>query len=114
MAAKGVAAQQYRVQGEHQAADADAEPLVPLRRGEDVAHDCVVRQQENETDRQIEEIAMNILEQEGPLVFAPVTFARLADGAVGRIGPERLVISPAIGIASESKTAWRPQNQERG
>ena len=40
-----------------------------------------------------------------------IGLARLADGAGGRIGPERLVVGAAIVIAGEAEAAGRPQDQ---
>ena len=56
---------------------------------------------------------MHILHDEREGTFAEIGFARFADGAGRRIGPERFVIRAAVIIAGETKTARRPQNQQR-
>ena len=63
--------------------------------------------------RHIKKVAVDVLEDERKISFAQITFARLADGAVDRVGPKRLVICAAIIIAGETKSAGRPQDQKR-
>ena len=40
-------------------------------------------------------------------------FLRLADGAVGRVLPERLVVGAAVVVAGEPEAARRPEDEER-
>ena len=42
-----------------------------------------------------------------------IALARLADGAGGRIGPERLVVRAAVVVAGEPEAAGHPQDQQR-
>ena len=74
----------------------------------------IVSENENKNHRQIHKIAVDVLDDERERAFADIRFARFADGAVRRVGPERLVIGAAVIITGEPKTRRRPQNQERG
>src|SRR5262249_29888144 len=75
--------------------------------------DRVVGQDDDEQQRDVEEIPVDVLqdEREGPL--AEIRLARLADRAVRRISPERLVVRAAVVIAGDPEAAGRPENQER-
>ena len=56
---------------------------------------------------------MDVLKDQREVALAQIVLARLAHGAIGRIGPERFVISAAIVVAGEAEAARRPQNQQR-
>jgi hypothetical protein len=71
----------------------------------------VVREQADEEDTDVEKVAVDILNDEREGFFAAIFFARLADGAGGRVGPEGLVVGAAIVVASEAEAAGRPQDQ---
>ena len=114
MAAERVAAEEHGVHGEHQRADADPERHLPGRIGEPHRLPDVVGQDEQKQDRQIQKVAVDVLEDERERLLAEILLARLADGARRRIGPERLVVGAAIVVAGEAETAGRPENQERG
>src|ERR1700733_6126528 len=74
-----------------------------------------IMQKENQEDeREIHKVAMNVLNDEREGFFAPVRFARLADGTGWRIGPTRFVICPAIVVAGHPKSAWRPRDEQSG
>ena len=111
----GVAAKQHGVQRQHERADADSERR-RSRRGIGKPHRFpdIVRENENEEEREVEKIAMHVLHDKGKGTFAEIDAARLADGAIGRIGPECLVIGATVIIAGESKTTRCPKDQERG
>ena len=64
------------------------------------------------SSREIKKIAVNVLNDQREIFFAQIRFARFADGAVDRVGPERLVIRAAIIIAGETETGRNPQNQK--
>src|SRR6185369_10649171 len=72
----------------------------------------IARQDDDENDGEVHEIAVDVLDDEGEITFAEVAFARFADGAVGGIGPERLVIRAAIVVAGETKSAGSPEDKE--
>ncbi len=57
---------------------------------------------------------MDVLQDKRKLSLAAIRMARLADGARGRVCPERLIIRAAIVIASETKTGGCPENKQRG
>src|SRR5262249_51038921 len=76
------------------------------------ALDGVPPQDHDEQERQVQEIAMAVLQDQWKSTLAPVAFARLADGAVGRVGPERLVVSAPVVVAGEAEAGRRPQDQE--
>src|SRR5579884_3742436 len=109
MAAEGVTAQQDDVQGQHQCADAEAE--VPLVGGVAGSIDLeeprrlegIPRQEKDEGNGDVQEIAMDVLNEQRAEAFAPVALARLTNSAVGRIGPERLVVGTAIVVASHAE-----------
>src|ERR1035437_6244913 len=92
MAAEGVARQQKDVHDQDQRADADAEMLRSRRIGEPHGVPGVPRKDEDEPDREIEEVAVDVLEDEREVAFAKVGLARLADGAIDRGEPERFII----------------------
>ncbi len=73
----------------------------------------VIGKDHDEQRRQIKHVAVDVLNDEREITFAEIGFARLADGAVDRVGPERLVIGAAIIIAGETETGRCPQNQKR-
>src|SRR5262245_58085602 len=99
--AERVAGEQRRVQRQHERPDTDAE----LRSSRAVAEpEClpyVVRQEEQEQHRDVEEVPVNVLENEREVPLAEVAVARLAYGAVRRVRPERLVIGAAVVVAGE-------------
>ena len=115
MTTKRVAAQQHDIHRQHERADADAERFRPVR-GIDEPHRFpdIVGENENENEREVEKIAMHVLHDEREGTFAEIGFARLADGAGRRIGPERFVICAAVIITGEPESARRPKNQKRG
>ena len=57
---------------------------------------------------------MNVLQDKRKPSLAPITLTRFADGARGRVCPERFVICAAIVITGETKTGRRPENKQRG
>ena len=58
--------------------------------------------------REVQEVAVDVLEDQRERALAAVALARLADGAGRRIGPERLVVGAAVVIAGEAEAAGRP------
>src|ERR1039457_5204021 len=113
MAAEGVTREQNHVHDQNQRPDADAEMGRAVFR-EPHRLPRVISEDENKQHRDIYEITVDILDDERKRTFAEKRFTRLTDGAIDRIGPERLVIRAAIIVAGEPKTCRRPQNQEGG
>ena len=62
---------------------------------------------------EVQEIAVHVLEDERKRLLAEVAVARLAHGAAGRIGPERLVVGAAIVVAGEAEAGRKGQDQQR-
>ena len=115
MAAKGVAAEQNDVDRQHDRADADAKEVLSGRRiGKPKRLPNVVARIDNENQREIKKIAMDVLHDEREGTFAQIGLARLAHRAGRRVGPECLVVGAPIIITGEPKPARRPENQERG
>ena len=114
MAAERVAADQHDVDQQHQRADADAELRVARRRvvEAEALHD-VDRQKDDEQQREVERVAVQVLDEQRPLGLAAVFVARLADGAGGRVGPERLVVGAAVVVAGHPEREREDQDQHR-
>src|SRR2546423_7977274 len=114
MAAERVAAEQGDVQGQHQRADADAKDLPARRRVAKPQRQVNVMEQNNQEDqRQVEEVAVNVLNDEREAALAEIGLAWLTDGAGWRVGPEGFVICATIVIAGHAKAARRPEDQQR-
>ncbi len=65
-------------------------------------------------EREVEKIAMNVLQDEREGAFSEIGLTRLADGAGRRVGPEGFVVSAAIVVAGETESAGRPEDQHGG
>ena len=74
-------------------------------------HPRVVGQQADEQNRDVEEVAMDVLDDEREPAFAEVLLPGFTHGAPGRVGPERLVVCPSVVIAGESEPDRAPENQ---
>ena len=61
--------------------------------------------------REIQKVAMDVLKDQRERALAEIVLARLADGAGGRVGPERFVVCAAIVVAGEAESAGRPEDQ---
>src|SRR5262249_16386943 len=113
VATEGVRGEQEHVDGEYDRPDADAEVASavgagpPQRPGDGLAENA------GEKDRDVQKVAMHVVQNEREGALAEVLRARLTDGARRRVGPERLVIGAAIVIAGEAKTGGERQNQHR-
>src|SRR3954464_1345778 len=102
VAAERVAAEEDDIQNENDCADADSEVL-HTGRGIREPHSLprIAREDEEEDQRDVHEVAMHVLENEWQTALSDVAIARLTDGAVYRVSPERLVIRAAIVVAGE-------------
>ena len=65
-----------------------------------------------EAERDVEEIAVNVLHDQRERTLAQISFTWLADSTGGRIRPERFVIRAAIIIAGKAQAARCPENQQ--
>ena len=68
-------------------------------------------EKDQENQREIQKIAVNVLDDEGEGTLAEIFFARFADGARRRVGPERFVVCAAIVVTSEAESAGRPEDE---
>jgi len=64
--------------------------LDAVRAGEPHALPGVVREEQEEREGKVEEVAVDILEDEREGALAEKSFARFADGAVGWVGQKAL------------------------
>src|SRR5436190_15559203 len=71
----------------------------------------VVSQDHDKQECDIEKISVNVLHYERKLSLTPIRMTRLANGATRWVCPEGFVISSAIVVASEPKSAGCPQNK---
>src|SRR5438445_13439343 len=111
---KGVSAKQINIHREHDCTDADAERSFSTRRIDKpkrLPH--VVSQNKDKKKCNVQKVAVNVLYDEWERTFAEISFARLAHCARRRVCPKGFVISAAVVIAGEPKSARRPQNQKR-
>ena len=74
----------------------------------------VAGEDEDEQQREIKEVAVNVLHDQGKRVFARIAFSRLADGARRRVGPKRFIIGAPIIVARQAKAGRCPEDQKRG
>src|SRR5450755_618048 len=114
MATEGVAAEEHDVDRQDDRADADAERSLASRWiSEPHRFPDINREDDDEDEREIKEVAVHVLHDQGKGAFAEIRLARFAYRASRRIGPETFVIGAAIVITGETKTAGCPQNQKR-
>ena len=57
------------------------------------------------SEREIQKISMNVLQDQRKFSLAAIVVTRLAYGTCRRVGPKRFVISAAIVVAGEAKSA---------
>src|SRR5690242_7027046 len=102
MTAEGVAAQKNNVNCENERTQADSEFLCAGGRiWKPQGFPNIVRQETDQQDAEVKEVAMSILHDQRKKSFAQISFARLANRAGWWIGPERFVIRAAIVIAGQ-------------
>src|SRR5688500_8778806 len=115
MAAESVATEKHDVHCQDQRAEANAKVCLPGRRiNKPHGFPNVVREQNQKQERNVKEVAMDVLHHEWKRTFAEISLPRLANSAGRRVSPETLVVSAAIIIAGQPEQAGRPENQERG
>src|SRR6266496_2233788 len=106
MTAESITAEQHHIDCQYNGSDPDAESI---RKPHRLPH--IDRENDDESEREIKKIAMHILHDKRERAFAPVTVARLAYCAGGRIGPERFVIRATIVVTSQAKSGRSPENK---
>ena len=115
MTAKGVAAKKNDVNGEHDCSDANSEGFATSRRiAKPQRLPNVDREDDNKNEREIKEIAMDVLHNKRKRTLAQIRRSRFAHAAGGGIGPKSLVIGASIIIAGKPESTGRPQDQECG
>src|SRR5215472_3718124 len=110
VAGERVKREQCYVQSEDKRANADSELPAEGKRT-----NGVVPEKAKKKNRQIEKVAMNILQDERKRSFAAIlAVGRFADGARGRIEKKRAVVSFAVVITGSSKTQRSEKNEQSG
>src|SRR3954465_4269402 len=115
MAAEGIAAEQNDVEGENDRSEADAEVFVTGIPIEEPHRPIRVAGENHQKDeREIKEVAVDVLDYERKISLAAVAVAGLADGAVRRVRPEAFVVRSPIVVAGEPESGGKRQDQQRG
>src|SRR5262245_224529 len=110
MASERVSAEEHDVRGKHDSSDADPERLAARRRiREPHSLPNVVREEDEKEKRDVQEIAMDVLDDQREVPLAEICLARLANCARRRIEPEGFVIRAAIVVAGESEQSRPPE-----
>src|SRR5438552_9445359 len=109
MTAERITSEQNNVDCQHYRADANSKSVWKPKRFPNVMGEGQKKKQ-----GKIEKITMHILHDERERPFAPIAPARLAYRACGQIGPERLIVRPAIVITGQPESSRRPKNNQRG
>ena len=110
MAGEAVERERRRVGEQHEGADSD--PEVPV---EDRGVDDVAPEKGQVAERQVEEVAMQVLEDEGERRLTPVAGAsHLRDGAGRRVEEEGAVVGLPIVVAGGAEEHRRHEDQEGG
>ena len=113
MTSQRVSGEQYHVAQQHEGADADAERLLAGDGiGEPEGLVDVIAQHQQEQERNVQEVAMDILHDQREGGLSPVSSAGLADRARGRIRPERLVVGAAVVVAGDPEDPGKGQDQQ--
>jgi hypothetical protein len=113
VAAERIARKEKHVHAHHDAAHTDPERLL-ARDGicEPERVPRVVSQEEDESDRDIQEVAMDVLKDQRERALTEIGLSRLANSAIGWIRPERLVVRAPVVVAAEAEPDRCPENQE--
>src|SRR5947209_16944222 len=106
VATKSVAAEQVDVHDQDQRSNTNAEAAIKPK-----CFPNVVSEDDDEEQRDVHEIPVNILHDQRERPFPEIRFARLAYRAGRWVRPESFVVGASIIITGQPKTAGRPQNQ---
>src|SRR3954466_5245754 len=113
MTAEGVAAEEHQVRRQNECSKANPELATAIGPREPERLPYIRREDDEEEQRDVHEVAMDVLHDQRERALAEIRLARLANGAVRRIGPERLVIRAAIVIARHPEQTGKRQEHQR-
>ena len=114
MTAQGIAAKENDVGRQQQGAEADAEFTRARERiGEPHRLPDVMGEKDEKKKGEVQEVSVDILDDQRKRALAAVSITRLADRAVQRIGPERLVVRPSIVVTGDPEPGGEWKDQER-
>lgn len=108
VAGKGVAGKQAGVYQKDEGSHPDAKMAVEVE-----GYDNIPPKENEEDQRRVKEITVNVLCNERPSVLARKALSRLADAASGRIGPKSLVVRATVVVARKSKQRREGKNEKR-
>src|SRR5262245_22632741 len=119
MTAKRVEPEKDSVGRQHERPDANAElgwragdrDARPDRKPERLPR--VDRENDNEAGRDVEEVAVDVLDHEGKRTLAQIRLPGLTDRASRGVGPERLVVRATVVVAGEPESGRSPEHQHR-
>src|SRR5579863_10113341 len=109
MTAERVSAEQNDVGEQNQSPNPDPEMSV-----EPAGVPDVVGKDHEEDQGQIEEIAVDVLQDQRKRALAAILLARLTYRAGRRVSPEGLVVRAAVVVTGDAKASRRPQDQDGG
>src|SRR5512141_2542239 len=112
MTAERVSAEQNHVGCEEECAQRDAEMRVASIVGEPHRLPRVMPQEDQKNQREVEEVAMNVLNDQRKRSLSPVFLPRFSHRTRRGIGPERLVVRAAVVVAGETKPCGKWQDYE--
>src|SRR6516164_3420396 len=110
--AERVAAQQDDVKCEHDRSNADTEVSSTGLIREPHRSPGVVSENENEQQREVKKVAVDILHDERKGIFAQISLPSLGNGASGWVCPECFVVSAPVVVTGEPKAPRSPQYQK--
>src|SRR4026207_1157504 len=113
VATECVAGEEHGVGRQHDAADADAEMSDAGSVSEPERLDGVDGQNDDEKDSEVQEVAMDVLQDQREESFAEIGLAWLADGTGHGVGPERFIVGTAVVITGEPETDGGQEKQQR-
>src|SRR5476651_2151693 len=111
MAAERVTAEEDHVEQQDERADPKAEMPASLILESARLHE-VNEQQQDEDQREIQSIPVQVLHDERQTILAPVTLARLPNRTGKWVRPECFVVGAAVIVAGEAKEPRERQDQE--
>ena len=114
MATEGIAAEEEHVEAQDDRSQADTEAcFTGSSIGKPHAPVGIVGQEEEKADRDVEKVAMDVLDDQRQGVLSEIAFPRFADRARWRVRPEGLVLRAPVVVAGQSKTNWDTKNKKR-
>ena len=113
MASKRVSTKQEHVQAKHDCAHPDAKLVIGSLSIflKPKSAPRVPAQEAKKQQCEIQEVAMDVLNDEGERVFAAIAFSRFTDSTGWRVGPESFVVSPAVVITRHAEASREGKNQ---